>query len=466
MPVDFWESLRLGFMQLREECAINPPIAPAGRLTAIWTAQPTRNEWRLYYHDGKDGSGVAKRFEWHAQSAAARLGFVGGDQKAVWFWLDLVRRDAPDSHVRTTSIRGPDGIDKVYSHEILDICGLSAEYCRRCEAEETRRRLVSALVPAADRAHGAEGPRVEKDNPPWRVIRDEFLAGAKEYPGLLAHWEHRQGLWSFQTRVDNAPSPEPADHTAEKLFKDIARSAIRLLGERCEVAPAWHVWLDRMRIGKRGFQRTWRARTWSQVRVFTETGVLPPGLILLEDGTIRRVFEASAAYCEDLSDNELARPNAAHTDLPLKRGDETSPQDRPSTEEGATNPPIKRAKLSPQPEAVSTNINRPRSDSSIKPVISTGRTEIEVSPPPASLLVPTDRHVRLLEAVLEKRTTTLEKWAAEHRIGRTTLFDWKSLSIAGCPLTGKVSAEKSTEIELAIEDDAKALGLLTRTDSD
>jgi hypothetical protein len=65
MPTDFWESLRLGFMQLRESCAINPPIAPAGRLTAIWTAEPAPGNWRLNYWSDTDGSGVAKRFEWH-----------------------------------------------------------------------------------------------------------------------------------------------------------------------------------------------------------------------------------------------------------------------------------------------------------------------------------------------------------------------------------------------------------------
>jgi hypothetical protein len=76
MDTSFWESLRLGFMQLRAECAINPPIATAGRLTAIWTAPPERGSWRLDYWDGKDGSGVAERFKWHSESAAARQGFM------------------------------------------------------------------------------------------------------------------------------------------------------------------------------------------------------------------------------------------------------------------------------------------------------------------------------------------------------------------------------------------------------
>jgi hypothetical protein len=77
-----------------------------------------------------------------------------------------------------------------------------------------------------------------------------------------------------------------------------------------------------------------------------------------------------------------------------------------------------------------------------------------------------DAHVDLLEAILNRGPTTLEKWAKEHKLGRTTVFDWKALRIAGKSLSGKVSTEKSAEIEEAIDRDAKALGLGTRTNSD
>jgi hypothetical protein len=83
-----------------------------------------------------DGYGVTKRFEWHAQSAAARLGCGETGQKAVWFWLDRVRRDAPKSHLRTHLVEGSDGSEQLFSVEVLDICGLSADYCRKCEADE------------------------------------------------------------------------------------------------------------------------------------------------------------------------------------------------------------------------------------------------------------------------------------------------------------------------------------------
>ena len=70
MDNNFWESLRLGFMQLRADCAIDPPLNPAGRLTAIWTAK-REQKWRLNYHKGKDGNGVIERFTWAVESASA-----------------------------------------------------------------------------------------------------------------------------------------------------------------------------------------------------------------------------------------------------------------------------------------------------------------------------------------------------------------------------------------------------------
>lgn len=157
MSTGFWESLRIGFLQLRQECAINPPSKPAGRLTAIWTAQPPPGEWELSYWEEVDGYGVTKRFEWHAQSAAARLGFGETGQKAVWFWLDRVRRDAPESHIRRC------GTEELFSVEILDICGLSAEYCRKCEADE----IVVGLQSSVARTSVKEPP-APKEQPATR----------------------------------------------------------------------------------------------------------------------------------------------------------------------------------------------------------------------------------------------------------------------------------------------------------
>src|ERR1019366_5913885 len=75
-------------------------------------------------------------------------------------------------------------------------------------------------------------------------------------------------------------------------------------------------------------------------------------------------------------------------------------------------------------------------------------------------------HVDLLLKIVAKKTISIETWARDHKLGRTTVFDWKKARVAGKCLKGKVSDPKIAEIEQAIEKDAQALGLTTRTRSD
>jgi hypothetical protein len=199
-PSDFWESLRLGFMQLREDCAIDPRLAPAGRLTAIWTAQPAPGNWRLHYRNGKDGSGVAKRFEWHAQSAAARLGCAEEGHAALSFWLDKVLRDAPASHIQTIRTRETADVDALYSREILDICGLSADYCRKCAADEMR---LHSTVGVADQGK-AESPDaakplvreyLEKARSKVRAVAEALKAGRQALDAAATELELEARTW-------------------------------------------------------------------------------------------------------------------------------------------------------------------------------------------------------------------------------------------------------------------------------
>jgi hypothetical protein len=147
-------------MQLRVGCAINPPLNPAGRLTAIWTAIPEPGNWRLSFWEATDRSGFKERFTWHASEAAALLGHQGDDGDALSYWLDQVRRHAPKQYPRRiVEAGGTDGEDRLYSIEILDICGLSAEFCRKCKADAIRNRAKpeETLKPrAGSRAPGAE----------------------------------------------------------------------------------------------------------------------------------------------------------------------------------------------------------------------------------------------------------------------------------------------------------------------
>lgn len=97
----------------------------------------------------------------------------------------------------------------------------------------------------------------------------------------------------------------------------------------------------------------------------------------------------------------------------------------------------------------------------------------EGAPPPAHCVEAEpspmeDAHVALLKIVLKTGPITLEKWTAWHKLGRTTVFDWKAARLAGKSLKGKVSDLKSAASEQAIADDARhsdPLGL-ARTSSD
>lgn len=99
---------------------------------------------------------------------------------------------------------------------------------------------------------------------------------------------------------------------------------------------------------------------------------------------------------------------------------------------------------------------------------------IEISPSEGAMEAETEetraapvenRHVRLLEQIVDGNNIRLETWASDHRFGRSTVFDWKAARSAGTPLKGKVSEEMAAAIEKAIEQDAKVLGP-TRTNSD
>jgi hypothetical protein len=105
--------------------------------------------------------------------------------------------------------------------------------------------------------------------------------------------------------------------------------------------------------------------------------------------------------------------------------------------------------------------------------ISKGDRKLEKSPAPAEGSVHCrvrDPYLDALEAILAKGPITLDTWAHTHTFGRTTVFDWKAARLSGKRPKGKVSVPKSAEIEKAIEEDAKALGLefgpTARTSSD
>ena len=151
-----------------------------------------------------------------------------------------------------------------------------------------------------------------KDPSGWKEIQARFTRAAEEHPHLCAHWDHREDQWRL---VDVIPDPRltsiggtvvfgppVANAPAAELFKEMARTAVKLLGEPTNGAPAWHVWLDTMKKRKRGFHQRREIKSWADTRRVLEEGAhLPPSAFRVhEDGSISAIFKESADFCADL----------------------------------------------------------------------------------------------------------------------------------------------------------------------
>ena len=246
MDTNFWERVRVGFTQLRADCAINPPNLTAGRLMAVWAAQlePGRWRWRLEHWNKKDGNGVTERFKWLAQSAAARLGFAGAGDDAVSFWLDQIKLDAPESHLREIFVEGEES-NQLYAVEILDICGLSADLCWKCEADEIRPqadRVESSGLQAIDPFQEDASSKPLGDNPfpqdhPAHSAFEEATWKAK---GAIAKLKLELLGTNFNTRAEFIQS---LSTFRKRWFTATAFEATLIVGNE-ETAQWYEQWID------------------------------------------------------------------------------------------------------------------------------------------------------------------------------------------------------------------------------
>jgi hypothetical protein len=266
----------------------------------------------------------------------------------------------------------------------------------------------------------------------WRKIKNGFRALMEEEDRIV----QQGGLSGWCYAHINCPdSRDPggswvgsiAKESLQARFELLATEAAIALGSPAETIP--HVyWLHRLLLDLRGNDS-------NHVRFYSDTV-----------GIIERLFEASAVYCtrlERLSLEEavVAREGPIFEPMPKARNQDI--------EAGAVAGLGDHAELGQQAAG------------------SSEFTEADATSKPAGRMVPMkDAHLARLEMILQKNTTTLEKWASSHKLGRTSVFDWKFGRRVGKSLKGKVSREKSAEIEGAIDADAAQLGLTTRTDSD
>jgi len=150
-------------------------------------------------------------------------------------------------------------------------------------------------------------------SPSWQQVHADFLLGAKAYPDLFAHWGSKEELWTLRY---HQPGKIP-DLEAERLFRDIARVAVLLLGKPIDERPPWHTWLDLMRQQKRGFHRIKLATSFKVFRNAAEGKGTPgtSGRRLLDDGTIAHVFAESATFCADIELQIQMRERSAGTSV-------------------------------------------------------------------------------------------------------------------------------------------------------
>ena len=264
MTDNFWESLRRGFTQLRADCAIDPPLDPGGRLFAIWTADPP--SWRLRYHNGEDRSGIKERFAWHAESGAARLGCLETGQASLGFWLDQIKRDAPAQYLRRVTAGDS---EQLYSVDLFDICGLSAEYCRKCEADEIRSRTEPTRIALKNEARlGVGAPESQAQHAPQirpgmlsppslpevterqLALRWQQALEQRDFTGKHLHWHDRlrgpSGRIKLRPGVDRTYGQVGVAQSvvvAERNFGDVVEQYFDIWDRSSLVHEVFKLWL-------------------------------------------------------------------------------------------------------------------------------------------------------------------------------------------------------------------------------
>ena len=113
-------------------------------LCAHWTSTAWNDAGEQWYLSGSRDKRLHTHFNWTAESAALRLGHSGGPS-AVFFWLDLLRRDSPNFR---QDVKGathlPDGAEtRSEGGTIHRVCEASADYCLKLENESTIKSLAS-----------------------------------------------------------------------------------------------------------------------------------------------------------------------------------------------------------------------------------------------------------------------------------------------------------------------------------
>jgi hypothetical protein len=167
----FWREAEGRFRRLQP-----PPPRPGepshdshNGLRANWSRDGWSDSGKPWYLNNADEA-IKKLFIWAAESASVELGHPGGEE-ALFFWLDLLRRDSP-----FFKVFGVGGY-------IYRVCDASAEYCVKCETdlkvarregENASRGGISAVARPAVQAKTPSRFEIEK------FVNEKFQAGIED----------------------------------------------------------------------------------------------------------------------------------------------------------------------------------------------------------------------------------------------------------------------------------------------
>ena len=149
----FWPHLEAQFRSLQTQ--------GGSALRANWLSTAWNEKGDHYYlsgtRGGKEGRRVHARYKWLAEKAAVRLGHRGGPS-ALFFWLDRLKSESPNFRGGITLDYFPtqDGPPTHASGGVIEqVCEASADYCLKCEVEETiKRKTWSARTAPAKKPEG------------------------------------------------------------------------------------------------------------------------------------------------------------------------------------------------------------------------------------------------------------------------------------------------------------------------
>ena len=161
-------------------------------LCAHWRGEERGDDVDPWYFSNAE-RGTKELFKWAAERAAVELGHPGG-QSAVFFWLDLLRRDAP--FYKSFGSTG----------YIFQVCNASAEYCLKLETDA--KAAANATRPPEQHA---------SDRPSRATVGGETTRGISEgamhnLPDLPSRYqnafevEKAKAELEFATRAERLPN--------------------------------------------------------------------------------------------------------------------------------------------------------------------------------------------------------------------------------------------------------------------